>query len=648
MILSLVYLAVLALIALAALGVGRPVIRALVPSDEVDEIGVVVWSTAVGLVLCGGLWMVLGLLGGLYPALIRVLTLSAAAAGVVQLAPLWRSRRLRLMGWVTSRDDLPTDTRCEPDPRWVGVGRWLLAMIAAATLISALAPPVAGDALCYHLELPKRFLLEHALVELPHDDNAVYPLLTEMWYLWGLALGGATTAQLLHWLCGGLLAGGVMLLATPIVGRRWSELAAVLALLTPGMNNQMTAPLNDLAVAALTTLALAAWWRAIHAQHGTGWYLLAGVLLGGALATKHVALLFGAALASASLWLIVQHAARRAALLRGLALLGVVAVSVAGPWYVRAAWYRGDPVYPFLSGHAVAQAPVSDHENEVAAATRPDKRKLGRGVLAAITALWQTTMQPELVGGRAHQIGPLWLALLPGLVLTRRLRGLGMLLAIGGLFAILWFGLRQNARFLLPAIPLLAVGAVWVLSELRRWPRAPRVVTTLMLLGLTLFLLAIPLRRAVKSLPVAMGVESREAFLRRVEPTYDIARKMRELDGGAWRVLSQEQRAFYLPSRITRESIYRRHTQYHESHDGESWTAQLRSAGFTHLLVVDVTGGDTTYDDTLNRLVAEAPESLECICETTFTGDDGGERRYRLLNLRSKEMASVENADERR
>ena len=39
------------------------------------------------------------------------------------------------------------------------------------------------------------------------------------------------------------MAGGVLLLGTPIGAPCWSELAAAaLALLTPGLNNQMTAP----------------------------------------------------------------------------------------------------------------------------------------------------------------------------------------------------------------------------------------------------------------------------------------------------------------------------------------------------------------------------------------------------------------------
>ena len=32
-----------------------------------------------------------------------------------------------------------------------------------------------------------------------------------------------------------------------------------------------------------------------------------------------------------------------------ISVVSVVAVSLAGPWYLRAAWYRGNPLHPFLS-----------------------------------------------------------------------------------------------------------------------------------------------------------------------------------------------------------------------------------------------------------------------------------------------------------
>ena len=43
----------------------------------------------------------------------------------------------------------------------------------------------------------------------------------------------------------------------------WAWAAGALVVLVPGVNNQMTAPLNDVALALWTTLAMAAWWRAV-------------------------------------------------------------------------------------------------------------------------------------------------------------------------------------------------------------------------------------------------------------------------------------------------------------------------------------------------------------------------------------------------
>ena len=169
------------------------------------------------------------------------------------------------------------------------------------SLVGALAPPTAGDALCYHLDLPKRFLAEHALCYPPYSDNATFPLLVEMWYLWGLALDGAVAAQLVHWTLGILLALAAVVLARPILGRAWAWIVGAVVVLVPGVNNQMTAPLNDLGLAVLTTLALAAWWRATVGMEGRRWFLLAGLAGGGALGTKYLALVF--ALAVAATWL---------------------------------------------------------------------------------------------------------------------------------------------------------------------------------------------------------------------------------------------------------------------------------------------------------------------------------------------------------
>lgn len=619
-------------IGMAAFGVGRPVVRALALETR-DPLAISVWSLGIGLVLGGLSLACLGLVGGLYETVIRVLTLTAGFWGVGELAQdrsLWREW---LLASIRAATDEPEHLACTPPAASVRHGLLALAVIAACgALVCALAPPTAGDALCYHLELPKCFLEAHSLVFLHDSDNATFPLLAEMWYLWALALDGGVAAQLVHWSLGILWALSLVVLATPILGRPWSWCAGGLLLLVPGVTNQMTAPLNDAAHAWLTTLALAAWWQAVIADAHPRWYLVAGMLLGGALGTKYLALIFALALAVPWLVALVRQPLRRGRLLAGAATVAVVAASVGGLWYVRAAWFRGNPVYPFFD----------EYVNGTGRATLPtSKSSLGRGPLALATAGWQVTMHPERFGGRGHQLGLLLLLTLPALPFVRRLRGLGTLLVVAGCYGVGWFLLRQNVRFLLPTLAPLMVAAGWVLAESRRFPRPARLVSTGLIAGWLVACAVLPWHRARPCLAVAVGLESRHQYLERSEPTYGVATWANQHLSRDARVLSQEHRAFYFQAHVTRENIYRRRTRYHESiAQGKDLVQALREQGFTHLLLADTaTAGGIHYNSTLSQLVdsrrsAATPGKLANVHETRFVDRDGTTRRYRLVELR--------------
>jgi hypothetical protein len=293
-------------LALAAFGIGRPVLRGLGVGQD-DRLSVAVWSVAVGLIVAGLLLAGLGLLGVLYVPVVGVITMAACLWGLGEILHsaihAAEQRTFPSPDVPPARFDAPEDTPWAPPPRWLSRGMLLAAGAAClGSLIGALAPPTAGDALCYHLELPKTFLVEHRILYLPYHDNATFPLLTEMWFLWGLAIDGGVCAQLVHWGLGVLLGLAAVVLATPILGRRWAWVAGALVVLTPGVSNQMTAPLNDVALAAMTTLALAAWWRAVVGDQGRRWFVLAGLTAGGALATKYIALLFAVAVAATWCW----------------------------------------------------------------------------------------------------------------------------------------------------------------------------------------------------------------------------------------------------------------------------------------------------------------------------------------------------------
>ena len=617
-----------AILAVAAFGIGRPMVRGLKVAEG-DSLATGVLSVAAGLIAAGLLLAALGMIGCLYRQVIGTLTLAAAFWGIGELGRANGSRVLRAAGRVTGEQS----RREAGDGPPALVGRGLVALVGVAvfaTAVAALAPPTAGDALCYHLELPKVFLREHAIVYLPDSDNSTYPLLIEMLYLWALSIDGPVTAQLVHYGLGILLGLAAVLLASPIVGRAWAWCAGGLTLLVPGVGNQMAAPLNDVGLAAFTTLALAAWWRACVEEEHPHWCLLSGWFLGGALGTKHLALVF--ALVSAAVF--AGYAWRQAAWRRvfaGAATTLVVAASISGVWYLRAAWHHGNPVYPFF-------------QEAIAGGGRPtlaaDKAPLGRGLLNLPAAPWAITMHPERFGGRGHQLGVLFLAVLPGLAVCRRLRGMSLLLEICLGYFVCWYFLRQNVRFLLPLVPLAGVAVVWVMIEARRLPCWPRRLFAVAMAGMLLANTAVSVRRNRDRAAVALGLESRDAYLSRCEPSYEVALWANSL-GPQVRLLSMEQRTFYFNGPTTRENLYRRRTAYDRSlASPRDLSRRLRDDGFTHLLLADSTGGTGIhYNQTLSRLVERAIDgdggaTLECLTQHTFEDADGAVRRYRLMALR--------------
>ncbi len=629
----------LIVIGLAAYGVARPILRGLKVGAE-DVLSAAVWSLAVGLVIWGTALAGLGMVGLLSAPLIGAVTALAAFWGLAELLNDHVNRCEKILQPVVKQPmalEPPQPAPFPPPARWLLAGVFVLAGLASfGALIGALAPPTDGDALCYHLELPKTFLASRTLEFLPDSDNSTFPLLTEMWYLWAIALDGGVAAQLVHWGLGILLALATVVLATPIVGRPWARVAGAIVLLVPSVTNQMTAPLNDVSLAFYCTLSLAAWWRSGIDLESRRWFVLCGLCTGGAMGTKYLAILFFAAMAFPIVYSAWRSCDQRRLLLEGAAVVMVVATSVSGVWYVRAAWHRGNPVYPFFS-EVFESRLAADEEKPT---FRDSKLPLGRHPLSLVTGTWHVTMHPELYGGRGHQLGGLFLALAPGLLLVRRLRGLEVLMTLAAAYWVVWFLLRQNVRFLLPLVPVLAVIALWVLIEMRRLPRAPRGIAMAALAAVLSAACFAALTRCADCMAVACGLEGREAYLTRSEPTWLAADASNQLGNDGDHILSQEHRAFYFHCRVTRENLYRQRTGYdREITDPREFSRRLREAGFTHILLAEnrrATG--IQYDPTLSRL-AEAQwaagdrDSLVRVADYEFDDADGAVRRYRLVML---------------
>lgn len=634
-------LVLLSLIASYAYCVGRALLRAIrfTPATFAGSIAA---SISLGLGVVAYTTLVTGLAGFLNREVVLV---AGAAVLLLALAADWGVYRIALANFPAQVSSWFHWVRLKSlgYPRWLGMSQvFLLAAVSLGTMATALAPPTAGDALCYHLEVPKRFVERGSIEYLPLTDNSLFPFHMEMLYTLALLISTPVLAQLTHWLVGLLFALAVVELATPLVGCAGAGWAAIVALLVPGVTNQMTAPLNDLAVALYCTLMVSAWvqWQAAFKNR---YLVMAGVWGGFALGTKLVAAGFiGVVLIATAVTLLrrVERAfasvsaiapaklapvGRIAGWLSGIKPLAVCALMVClvgGIWYVRSWYYLGNPIYPYFN----SLFGLSGHTRSLLITARNP-----------VTLPWFATMRPEEFGGRGVQFGAVFLAVLPGLVLVRCQPPMRTLLWIALGFTAIWFGVRQDLRFLLPVVGIFATAVIAVANGLRvTRPIAAR-AAVVCIACLLFFQCLIVLKRAHACLAVACGLESRESYLERTEPTYEMARFVNTNLPKGCRIISQDYRGLYFEPDFVREASLGRHSPYVER--GDQLVRHLVSQRFTHVLLVKAHNPEiAAYDEGFIERLGPALDRLTLVHASHFKSRNGDRRDYQLYALPGQSM----------
>ena len=349
----------------------------------------------------------------------------------------------------------------DPDRRGSMPGRIMAGFAAIALLGTAMVatgPVTDGDALCYHLQVPKVFLMSGAAGFDPDLHETVYPLVTEMLYAVALEFRGPVACRWIQWFLGLALAANVTALARPSLGRRawW---AGAIVLLVPAVSNGMSAPLNDVALAAFGTAAIFAWTRLLD-RPGPAAAAVAGVLAGLAMGVKYPALVL-VGLMGGFLWVrgLKGLLSRRFLTAetgpgwRLAAVYSLAALAVGGWWYLRAYVHTGNPVYPFFR-----QAFGGAGLDEV---LDPIKRPMAVTLWNLLTALGPLTLQPDRFDSFSHQFGPVFLLFLPASLLYRPPRRVLGLAALGYLFLMICLTQRQSMRFVLIALGPLSVAVAY-------------------------------------------------------------------------------------------------------------------------------------------------------------------------------------------
>ncbi len=175
-------------LALISLGTGKRILdrAGQAPEHPLEAIALAL-PLGMGLMALGTL--VLGELGWLNGLGLSVLLAVWMEMGVGPAVRLLRE----LWGWICDRAeerDRSTASR---------VLASCLGTVLLGTALVAAGPVTDGDALCYHLQVPKEFLMHRAVGFDPDLHETVYPLVTELTYLPALEFRGPVACRWIQW-----------------------------------------------------------------------------------------------------------------------------------------------------------------------------------------------------------------------------------------------------------------------------------------------------------------------------------------------------------------------------------------------------------------------------------------------------------------
>jgi hypothetical protein len=453
----------------------------------------------------------------LYHAAYLPLFAAAAVMGVRELVFWSRGlQRPRVRGW----------------PRWQLALLALLLVYVCIDVIAVSAPISSPDALLYHAADPGLFARSHRIFEVPWNSSSYEPSSVEMLVLDGFLLWNPIQGAFVPLLLALAALAAVGAFAYRVADRSVALLAAVIFFAQPFMVWEATSLFIETGIALM--IALAAWNLFAFVRHSEGGALvLAGVFAGGAAGMKYLGLIAALSLAAVLALLLLRRLNAQHAL-----VFAIAAAAVALPWYVKNAILTGNPFYPHIFGGLNSSA---------ARELRYSMNSFGSGRSPLDFVLLPARLLADAKpfdGG--EYLSPLFVIFAPVAALLSR--GRAILIACAGvlLYLIAWFVTTQQARFLVPLMPAVAVLAALGIVALARESRLGRLLaTTVTAAALTVGLGASTVY-AAQFVPVVLGTQPSDQFLRQKVSNYQGIEWLNRSLGPNDRVATEVWALFYL------------------------------------------------------------------------------------------------------
>ncbi|MFO8080968.1 MAG: glycosyltransferase family 39 protein [Armatimonadota bacterium] len=614
-----IYLAV----TLTAFMLGTCILRLvrLSPDDDAQR-GLA--ALVAGHVLLALLILGLGLLGYLqWWALAQVLLL-AVLAGLRVLDDAARScaEMLGRLRWELTRSPLR-------------VIHWVIIVVIALQLVAALAPPLPTDydGLAEHLAMAKQWSRDGRIHPLWYDHHSQFPATMQMFYTLAHVFEVPGAAKLFHWGFGVIAIGAAVLIGRRLAAPAAGSWAGLVLATTPGFAWLMGVGYVDLATIACGLLALLFFLR--WANERDDWQLwLSAVMAGAGAGTKMQGLALMGLLAVAAIIML------RGRWLRGVgkaaAYVGI-ALIICGPWYVKSYVWTGNPVYPFayeiFGGKMWSQQRADGY--------RYDQRNYGKGDLPPrgefeqmdplerafagprrplnmLLAAFNLTFDPAkftvplstLGVWATDSIGPLWLALLPLLLLFRRPPSVSRMMWLLLPLWLWWLWSMQLTRYLLPSLALVAPAAGWAVVEAERHSKLLNTIVRSALAVWTVIALGLMLVYVLPQAPAAFGQVDEHDYLAQTSLYAAASAINRTAPASAKVALYAEPRGYYLDrDYLWAEPGHSALIHYERVESAEDLVGEWQRLGVTHVMINLALFPDLhDSEDRLARTIGDAIE----------------------------------------
>ena len=257
----------------------------------------------------------------------------------------------------------------------------LLAALIGSIAVLAWVPPVSRDALTHHLAVPKLYLQNGGIYEIPSIKFSYYPMNLDLLYLLPLYFNNDIAAKYIHFAFALLTAWLIYGYLARRLDRIWALLAALFFLSLPVIVKLSITVYVDLGLVFFSMAALMGVFKWIESRFDFKYLLLSAIFCGLALGTKYNGLLTLFILTAMIPLVFMRRSQQRfnpknpaprenAAKIQ-LKAVGwgaaycIIALLVFSPWMIRNYIWKANPVYPLYNSFFASLSPVE--------ATAPNK-----------------------------------------------------------------------------------------------------------------------------------------------------------------------------------------------------------------------------------------------------------------------------------